>query len=207
MEQIRLYMIFAAGVMAAGALHKIAEIAKKISMKRDRLKQFKEVLENINQGKSVFVSRLNQTVMVDTKVKDYGTVNIVYLMDKKVVCIFKENKCLHTSEEMKEMTEKIEVAISRQYGRQIDDVVTVLGVTISREEIESKIELSIDELKKMAQEGAQEILSPEKSDVRMIIEENEALLDTDSILDKISRSGMKSLTKEELDFLKNQSSR
>jgi hypothetical protein len=50
-----------------------------------------------------------------------------------------------------------------------------------------------------------QVQRPEKSEVQKIIEENEDKLDIDSILDKINKRGMKSLTKKELEFLKKQS--
>ena len=61
---------------------------------------FKEVLSNIKKNQSVFVSRVNQTVFVDTKLTKLDVVNIVYLMDKGVVCIFKNNNCIYTSENL-----------------------------------------------------------------------------------------------------------
>jgi hypothetical protein len=209
MENIKLYLLFALGVLFAQAIRKIGEMNKKSSLRRDRLKQFKEILSNIREGKSVFVSRLNQTVMLDTKIKDYGVVNIVYLMDKKVVCIFKDSKCLHTTEEIKEIGGEIEVAIHNQYGSQIDDVVQVLGVTISREELESQMKKFEEELGKNMKNISDLKMNlkstEESSDVQKIIEENESRMDVDAILDKISRVGIKRLSKEELEFLKKQS--
>jgi hypothetical protein len=87
--------------------------------------------------------------------------------------------------------------------------VTVLGVTISREEVESHLK-NIEELKGMIGNTSNELSEdqvqrPEKSEVQKIIEENEDKLDIDSILDKINKRGMKSLTKKELEFLKKQS--
>ncbi len=209
MENIKLYLLFALGVLFAQAIRKIGEMNKKSSLRRDRLKQFKEILSNIREGKSVFVSRLNQTVMLDTKTKDYGVVNIVYLMDKKVVCIFKDSKCLHTTEEIKEIGGEIEVAIHNQYGSQIDDVVQVLGVTISREELESQMKKFEEELGKNMKNISDLKMNlkstEESSDVQKIIEENESRMDVDAILDKISRVGIKRLSKEELEFLKKQS--
>ena len=41
--------------------------------------------------------------------------------------------------------------------------------------------------------------------LRKIIEENNEKFDIDSILDKINKVGMEKITKEELDFLKEQS--
>ena len=211
MENFKLYLLFAAGVLFAAMIRKIGEATKKSSLRRDRIKQFKEVLSNIRKGNSVFVSRLNQTVMLDTKVSDYGPVNIVYLMDKKVVCIFKDSKCLHTTEEMKDMTESLENAIIGHYGSQINDVVQVLGVTISREELESQMKKFEEEIGKginMPKELRDlnlNIKEEDTSDIQKIIEENEVKFDVDSILDKISRVGMKRISKEELEFLKRQS--
>ena len=211
MENFKLYLLFAAGVLFAAMIRKIGEATKKSSLRRDRIKQFKEVLSNIRKGNSVFVSRLNQTVMLDTKVSDYGPVNIVYLMDKKVVCIFKDSKCLHTTEEMKDMTESLENAIIGHYGSQINDVVQVLGVTISREELESQMKKFEEEIGKAINMPKElrdlnlNIKEEDTSDIQKIIEENEVKFDVDSILDKISRVGMKRISKEELEFLKRQS--
>lgn len=212
MEDFKLYMLFAAGVLFAATIRKIGESVRKSSLRRDKLKQFKEVLSNIRKGNSVFVSRLNQTVMLDTKVSDYGLVNIIYLMDKKLVCIFKDSKCLHTTEEMKDMTESLENAIIGHYGSQINDVVQVLGVTISREELEAQMKKfeeeigkSIDIPKELRDLNLNMKDEEESSDIQKIIEENETKFDVDSILDKISRVGMNRLSKEEMEFLKRQS--
>ena len=60
------------------------------------------MLSNIKTNKTVFVSRVNQTVIFDTKISKYDTVNIVYLMDKQVVCIFKDNNCIYTTDSLKD---------------------------------------------------------------------------------------------------------
>ena len=157
---------------------------------------------------NVMMYPLNHTVMIDTKLKDYNIVNVVYLMDKSIVCIFKENKCIYTSETIdKTLSENIINNIHEQYGKQIDDVVEVLGVTISREELESKLkdfesinpDLDLSNLNNLAKK--------ESTEIERIVEENEERFDVDSILDKISKLGMEKITQEELDFLKNQSNK
>jgi len=208
MEDLKLYLLFAAGVASAVILRKISEIAKAASIRKDREKQFAETIECIREGKSVFVSRLNMTSMVDLKLKDYGKVNIVYLMDKKVFCIFKEGKCLHSTEGMKgDTAKKLEEAMMLEYGKQIKDVVQVLGVTISREELESQVRKFEEELKAMNLGESTNIGESikEESDVEKIISNNESMLDVDSILDKINKVGIKKLTKEEIEFLNSQS--
>ena len=169
---------------------------------KDCAKQFYEVMRNLKKNRSVFISRVNQTVMIDMKLKEHDTVNIIYLMDKKLVCIFKQEKCIYSSDTIgKEIGESIIAKIHEKYGREINDVVQVLGVTISREELASKMK---DFEKTYPKIDLENIQKKEDSDIDKIIIENERRLDLDEILDKISIAGMDRLTTEELDFLKEQ---
>lgn len=205
MNAMTLTIMFLLGFLYAKAADKIREHFKSKKLLKDMANQFEEILANIKKGKAVFVSRVNQTVMLDTRLKDYNIVNVVYLMDKSIVCIFKENRCIYTSEKLdKKLSDSLIENINQKYGSQIDDVVEVLGVTISREELESKLKdfesthpnLDLTALNKK-----------EYTDVERIIEENEERLDIDSILDKINRVGMENITVEELEFLKSQSNK
>ena len=74
---------------------------------------FREVLSNIKTNKTVFVSRVNQTVIFDTKISKYDTVNIVYLMDKQVVCIFKDNNCIYTTDSLKDKNNNLKADLSQ----------------------------------------------------------------------------------------------
>ena len=198
-----LTLMFLLGFLYAKAMDSIKIYFKNKKLIKDIAKQFEEILANIKKGQAVFVSRVNQTVMMDTKLKDYNIVNIVYLMDKRIVCIFKENKCIYTSETIEnELKDKIIANIHDQYGKQIEDVVEVLGVTISREELESKLKDFEDSNPNL---DMTMFNKKDLSDIEMIIEENKDRFDVDSILDKISKVGMEKITKEELDFLKEQS--
>lgn len=208
MSIMTLTTMFILGFLYAKIVDKIKEHFKGKKLLKDIIVQFEEILSNIKKGQAVFVSRVNHTVMLDTKLKDYNIVNVVYLMDKSIVCIFKENKCIYTSETIdKTLSESIIDNIHEQYGKQIDDVVEVLGVTISREELESKLkdfesinpDLDLSNLNNLAKK--------ESTEIERIVEENEERFDVDSILDKISKLGMEKITQEELDFLKNQSNK
>jgi hypothetical protein len=163
------YILFTTGVFFAILLRNISQIVKKKSITKDKIKQFKEVIDNIKGGKSVFVSRINHTVMVDTKVKDYGIVNIVYLMDKKVVCIFKDSKCMHTTEGLDDIGKELQSAIMSNYGHMIEDVVQVLGVTISKEELEQQLKYLEDNIQDL--KGLEDLKNniKEKSDFDKII--------------------------------------
>ena len=127
-------------------------------------------------------------------------------MDKRIVCIFKENKCIYTSDIIdSELNDTIISNIHEQYGKEIDDVVEVLGVTISRDELETKIKDFEDNNKNISFDLNN--FKKESTDIEKIIEENEERFEVDSILDKINKLGMEKITKEELEFLKTQSKR
>jgi len=204
MSIMTLTLMFILGFLYAKITEVIKEYIRNKKIIEDILLQFKEILENIKKNQAVFISRVNQTVMIDTRLKQHDIVNIVYLMDKKVVCIFKENKCIYTSETIdNDLRDNIIQNIHEKYGNQINDVVEVLGVTISREELESKLK----DFENANPNLDMTFLNKEKemSDVEKIIEENNEKFDIDSILDKINKVGMEKITKEELDFLKTQS--
>ena len=209
MGNLKIYILLATGAILGQAIRVLRVFMRKKSAQRDRIKQFNEAIDCLSLGQSVFVSRINDTVTIDLRLKDYGVVNLSYHMNKKEVVIFKESKVLHTTEGMQEIYKKIYDVIMQTHGSSIADVVTVLGVTISREEVESHLK-NIEELKGMIGNTSNELSEdqvqrPEKSEVQKIIEENEDKLDIDSILDMINKRGMKSLTKKELEFLKKQS--
>ena len=205
MSIMTLTLMFIFGFLYAKIVDKIKAYFKDKKLLKDMIIQFEEILSNIKKGQAVFVSRVNHTVMLDTKLKDYNIVNVVYLMDKSIVCIFKENKCIYTSETIdKTLNENIINNIHEQYGKQIDDVVEVLGVTISREELESKLK---DFENINPESELNNLMKKETTEIERIVEENEERFDVDSILDKISKHGMEKITQEELDFLKNQSNK
>lgn len=203
MSIIALTLMFILGFLYAKIVDNIKIHFKNKKLLKNMAKQFEEILVNIQKGHAVFISRVNHTVMLDTKLKDYNVVNLVYLMDKRIVCIFKENKCIYTSETIENgLRDNIIANIHDLYGKEIEDVVEVLGVTISREELKSKLKDFEDSNPNL---DMTMFNKKELSDIDMIIEENEDRFDVDSILDKISKVGMEKITKEELDFLKEQS--
>jgi hypothetical protein len=170
------------------------KIASEISSK------FKEVLSNLKGNKAVFVSRVNQTVIVDTRLTKLDVVNIVYLMDKQIVCIFKDNNCIHTTETL-DINLKSEILdeINSKFNKEINDVIDVMGMTISREEFQEKIK----EIQKFTMKNINLDDLVSENEVDQIVQDNEIKFDVDSILDKISKDGIDSISKEEKEFLDN----
>jgi hypothetical protein len=171
------------------------KIASEISSK------FKEVLSNLKGNKAVFVSRVNQTVIVDTRLTKLDVVNIVYLMDKQIVCIFKDNNCMYTTDSL-DINLKSEILdeINNKFNKEINDVVDVMGMTISREEFQQKLE----DIQKFAMKNINlDSLVGGENEMDQIVQENEIKFDVDTILDKIGKDGIESISKEEKEFLDN----
>jgi hypothetical protein len=166
--------------------------------------KFSEVLSNLKTKKALFVSRVNNTVLIDMRIKELDIVNIVYIMDRNLVCIFKDNQCLYTTESVDEsLQNEILSEINNKFNREINDVVDVMGTIISKEEFQNKIkELSI--LTSQSNLNIEDLIK-ESTETEIINEENDLKLDIDEILDKINKNGLESLSKFELEFLNNYS--
>lgn len=204
MNIMLIILFFILGFMFSKKLDMLKKHMDNKRMLEDHVRKFVNLHNNLENSKLVFRSRVNQTVILETNLVDIGLVSIVYLMDKEIVCIYKENKCCYTSENInKEYNEKIMNKIHEKYGNEINDVVDVLGVIISKSELEKNLK----EFEKKYPNMDLSLLNnkSEMSDIEKIIEDNDKKLDIDTILDKINKVGIENLTKEELHFLKNES--
>jgi hypothetical protein len=205
MEIFLYFTIFLFG-MAAGV--KLAEFIanKKIKKEnddilKDRQKQYTEILTKLSNGKTRFKTRVNQTVYISVKLTDHGKVNIVYLMDKKDIAIFKEDKCLYTSDQVDQnLLTDIITSIENRHGWKIDDVVNVLGFVFYREDFEKSFGMKFDDISKSLGMRPQS-----ESEIDNIVNNNETKFDIDEVLDKIGKLGIEMLSKEEREFLDNYS--
>lgn len=197
---LQLLIVFFGGVLVGGILfktiHKYSEKSK-ITEQTNRINdQFKQILANISRGKSIFKNRVNNTVFIGSKLEEHGDVDVIYMMDNKYVAIFKENKCIYTSEGAnKEILNDLTFTIEKRFKTQINDVVDILGFKFYREEFEKAFKVDMNDIKK--QFG----LDLDSIDIDKIKKENEYKFDIDEILDKISKQGIDSLTFEERIFL------
>jgi len=188
---------FMLGMLFNKILSNILDQIKRNNIIKDINGQFKQILDNIKTNKSKFVNRINTTVFIKTNLNDYGDVNLVYLMDKKDVAIFRNSKCIYSSESVdKGLIDSIVSTIDKKFEGEINDVVEILGFTFSREDFEKTFKIKVEDLKTMSAQ------QPE-SDIDRILEENESKFDIDEILDKISKVGIENLTIEEKEFLNN----
>ena len=164
---------------------------KRVKLKNDI---FKEILLNLKN--STFKSRLNNTVYISTNLKSEGDVDLMYLIDKINVHIFKDDNCIYTSDDVdREIIDSIIEFISNKFEKEINDIVSVFGITFNRIEFENHFGIKIEELKNRSEIKTE-------SDIDQIYHENEMKFDIDEILDRINVVGIKNLTQAELKFLK-----
>ena len=162
--------------------------------------QFLQLLNNIKSKKSKFKSRVNQTVYISSTLTDYGNIELVYLMNKEDVAIFKDNKCIYTSVGLdSEVKKNLISTINSVYNNDINNVVEVMGFVFSVNEFERTFNVSVKDLQKQQKN----IVDMQKSDVDKIVENNSKKLTLDDILDKISKVGFDNLTDDEKNFLNN----
>jgi hypothetical protein len=160
-------------------------------------KQFNEVLSNIERGNSKFKSRVNSTVYIESTLSKHGSVDIVYLIDKGDIAIFKDGNCLYTSHTVdKSIINSIIISINKYHKKEIDNVVSVLGMTFSKDEFERIFKIKFEDLN---------ISVNESSDIDKIVEDNRTRYDIDEILDKISKDGITSLSPDEKQYLEDYS--
>jgi uncharacterized protein YneF (UPF0154 family) len=169
---------------------------------KDRQNQFNEILTKLSTGKTRFKTRVNQTVYISVKLKDHGKVNLLYLMDKKDIAIFKEDKCLYTSDQVDQnLLIDIITSIENRHGWKIEDVVNVLGFVFYREDFEKSFGMKFDDISKSLGMRQQQ----SDSEIDNIVNNNETKFDIDEVLDKIGKLGIEMLSEEEREFLDNYS--
>lgn len=191
--------IFLSGFYIRHLMGKYADSVRRNNLIRDINNQFKEVLNNILSSNSIFKNRVNNTVYINTKLKDYDDVNVIYLMDRKDVAIFKDGKCIYTSEMVEKDTIKsITTAIDKKFEDKINDVVEVLGFVFSREDFERTFKIKVEDLT-----NPEKMKMMDESDIDKIVRENDSKFSIDDILDKINKVGIDNLTEDEKKFLQN----
>jgi hypothetical protein len=191
------------GILYSKWSNKISEKIAHNKLVLDRNKQFKQILEKVNTKRSRFKNRVNNTVFIGVKLEDFGKVDVVLFLDKNDISIFKNEKCIMTSDLVeKELLNQVAESIYKVHFHRIEDVVQVLGLTFSRQDFEKSFGISVEELKQRT-EGLMRSMNGEESDIDKIIKKNSKKLDINDILDRINEVGIENLTVEEKEFLKN----
>lgn len=161
---------------------------------------YSKLLENVYGNRTVFTSRINNTISLETLIEGEGKVNIMYMMDKKDIALFKNDKCIYTSDLVKvDLLDEIVTAIDIQHKDKILDTVNMMGLIFSREDFEKKFNMKVEDMKKGMMYGP----PMEIYDIDKMINDDEIDFDIDYILDRISEVGIENLTPDEKEFLDN----
>jgi hypothetical protein len=160
---------------------------------------YTKLLENVYGNRTVFTSRINNTISLETLIEGEGKVNVMYMMDKKDIALFKNDKCIYTSDLVKvDLLDEIVTAIDIHHKDKILDTVNMMGLIFSREDFEKKFNMKVEDMKKGMMYGPMELY-----DIDKMISEDEIYFDIDYILDRINAVGIENLTPDEKDFLDN----
>jgi hypothetical protein len=182
------------GFQLKSLIDNLLNIRKEKKRKKLKNKVFSDLHNNLIFSK--FKSRINNTVYISSRLSDEGDIDIIYLIDKSDIHIFKNGDCIYTSDDVDKKTiDNIIEVILLNFKNNINDVVTIFGTTFNRDEFQNYFK-SIEDIKNLIE------VEPEKSDIDQIYHENETKFDIDEILDRINTVGIKNITQAELKFLK-----
>ncbi len=178
---------------------------EKMKTTKDVNEQFNTILKNLLNKKTKFKTRVNNTVYIGTKLPDYGKVDVIYLLNSKDIVVFKNEKCIFTTELVeRELVTKITDNIENIHGDKINDVIDILGMVFSREDFEKSFNINFKELREKSLKMINELKeNKDLSDIEKIVKDNQSKFDIDEILDKINKVGIENLSEEEKRFLNN----
>jgi len=186
-----LFLSFLAGSLLQNWLW---DLLKKKSMIVELNSKWTNILDNIISGESKFVNRYNNSVVIKITIVEDGEVDLMYLIDKNDIAMFKNGECIYTSLSIdSELKKSIINNIKTIYNVKINDTVYFMGNIYSKKWFEEKYKIKIDQLKNI-------------KDFNINFQQNKPKkieYTIDGLLDKISSDGMQSLSDDEVNFLKN----
>ena len=190
---INLILVLSSGIMI-GVIYQIIIVNIIKNNKNSRkIKQsnevFNQIYDNIIVGDSKFKTRVVDSVYLTTKLPDYGKVDILYTLDTENISILKNNELILDSSLVDvKILDKLCYTIRYLYDKEIHDVVSIFGISISKSDFEKIFTVvSLDNSIKPLEKKTKEII-----------------LDIDVILDRINElGGEEFLTDIEKEFLKN----
>lgn len=162
-------------------------------------KKFLNILNELESGRSKFRTRFSNSVYINISLEEYGEVDIVYMIDKNDIAIFKGSDCILTTHSVdRKIVDNIIYKIKRIHDNDINDIVNIFGLIMNRKEFEKLTKVKIEDFGKIKYDN-------ELSDIDKIIKYNESNFNIDDILDKISSIGIESLSNDERKFLEDYS--
>jgi hypothetical protein len=163
---------------------------------------YNEILVNIYSNNTKFLSRINKSVSIETEISE-GVVNIVYLMDRDDIAIFKGEACIYSSTLVdRDIIDEMIVSIKIYHRKDIDDIINIFGFVFSKKYFETRFKVNVDDITRNLNIALNKTVE-DVSGLDKIKKDNSVMYDIDEILDKISLVGISNLTTLEKKFLDN----
>lgn len=201
---IMLFLGFLMGLATMIVFMGLHSLYKTYKFLLDNYNIFDELLTNINSNKTKFICRYNDIVSLSTKIS-IGSCRIDYLISEKKIYISIKNEYKYTSILFSHLMEKnyyfkplfkktniindICLEINSKFNSEINDTIVIMNNTFDKKTI-------LDRVQKLKIGDFIDITNVDKK-------EEERQYTIDEILDRINEVGMKNLTEEEKNFLKN----
>ena len=199
--------IFLSGLFLGCILNNVA--IKLVNKRRESLakKEDTEVFEEILQclktnDKSRFGRRQVNNIYITVKTDSIGIVDILYMPERGDIAILKGAEVIKTAFLIdKKLNDDIIDLIKFKFKSDIEDVVNVFGMSMSKSDFEKNFGMKYTDFEKMM--GQFQVLGNQLAGEQkgIVGDDIGPQLSVDEILDKIHSKGIKSLSTEEQEFL------
>jgi hypothetical protein len=204
------FLAFTFGIFTGFSTYKFFMKKNEEELKKDQIEVlnsiYNQLLRSMLNGKVKYKNRVNQASYLLSELDEHGVVEVVYIMDKKEIGIFKDGKCIYVSDLVdKQIIINIADFIESVFKREINEVINVFGLTLSKTEFERTFKIKFEDFEKFKDNLFSSNSNSDLNIIDLKIDKEEKIFDVDEILDKISIHGISSLTNEERTFLDNYS--
>lgn len=177
-------------------LYKSKKESRLLTLRHESM--FSKLKENIIYNNCSFDKRINSLIYMDMYSINDKPMKVLFDINKNTISIYDENDIhdFYSSTLVdSKLIDDIIILIGKKFGKEIDNVVNILGMEISKNEFERLTNINIDSLIQNSQQPISMNFYSESQ------EEKKEKFNIDLILDKIIKDGLESLSKEERDFL------
>ena len=188
------------GLFIAFSVILISSQLKLRKSKKEYTAVYTEVRNSIGTNYMRFNNRVNNTVVFKVRTQSYGAFDLILFLDKNEINLLKNNNLIYTSNMFIEKSKLVDQNLIDDIIYEVDseypemnDVIQIQGNLIDR--------MSFEKMK----DEHRKIYTNSYNENKFDNDPKEKKFNLDDILDKINKVGLKGLSSEELQYLKDQS--
>lgn len=199
MNEVLIFTLgFSVGAMFSVVGAYIIYYFKALKLRQKNNLVFGQILSNLRNGKGKFMSRINNMIQIDTKIKSEGRVNVIFTLDKNEISIFRDGVCIYNGNNVDDdIINSIISMIWSRFSDKISDVVQLYNSVMDRKTFTNLVSQAKVDVQILNLDEQGNIIAPFDQN------ENQEPLTLDGILDRINQVGYDGLSEIEKDFLKN----